>query len=157
MTCTTHTGHCQLLKTHPNTSTVPVSMLAFSASLETCLQDGEVSGEEFKQAVKNACVGKNFDEFPNAFRVFIVNQFKTVDVNGMCDRVVVFPVFLCKMFYDCDFLVYHFHNFHFQSAYFQVSDQKHSPRLLISKHTLLIQFSLRFFIRRVHTGFCHGL
>lgn len=65
-----------------------MSLLAFSTSFETCFQDGEVSGEEFKQAVKNACVGKNFDEFPNAFRVFIVNQFKTVDVNGMCDRVL---------------------------------------------------------------------
>lgn len=58
-------------------------MEMFPTSHNTYLQDGEVSGEEFKQAVKDACVGKNFDEFPNAFRVFIINQFKTIDVNGM--------------------------------------------------------------------------
>ncbi|XP_045614603.1 sarcoplasmic calcium-binding protein 1 isoform X5 [Procambarus clarkii] len=52
------------------------------AELADFNKDGEVSGEEFKQAVQDACVGKNFDEFPNAFKMFIVNQFKTVDVNG---------------------------------------------------------------------------
>lgn len=68
-------------------------------SLETYLQDGEVSGEEFKQAVKNACVGKNFDEFPNAFRVFIVNQFMTVDVNGMCHQFIHLGLFCVRCYF----------------------------------------------------------
>lgn len=46
-------------------------------------QDGEVSIDEFKQAVQNVCVGKEFPSFPAAFKSFIANQFKTVDVNGM--------------------------------------------------------------------------
>lgn len=57
--------------------------MCFQPHTNTYFQDGEVSGEEFKQAVKDACVGKNFDEFPSAFRVFIINQFKMVDFNGM--------------------------------------------------------------------------
>ena len=46
-------------------------------------QDGQVTVDEFKQAVQNACVGKGYDNFPGAFKSFIANQFKTVDVNGM--------------------------------------------------------------------------
>lgn len=66
-------------------STVLRASCIHPSSPHAYFQDGEVSGEEFKQAVKDACVGKTFEEFPNAFRMFIVNQFKTVDVNGMCD------------------------------------------------------------------------
>ena len=77
----------------------PITLPAFPSSLETYFQDGEVSGEEFKQAVKDACVGKNFDEFPNAFRVFIVNQFKTVDVNGMCDQFIYLGLFCVICFF----------------------------------------------------------
>lgn len=42
-----------------------------------------MSIDEFKQAVQNVCVGKAFTTFPTAFKSFIANQFKTVDVNGM--------------------------------------------------------------------------
>ncbi|ROT72772.1 sarcoplasmic calcium-binding protein [Penaeus vannamei] len=42
-------------------------------------QDGEVSVEEFKQAVQTHCKGKKYDAFPSAFKIFICNQFKTID------------------------------------------------------------------------------
>jgi len=45
-------------------------------------KDGEVTVEEFKQAVQKHCQGKSYADFPNAFKVFIGNQFKTIDVNG---------------------------------------------------------------------------
>lgn len=49
-------------------------------------QDGEVTIEEFKKAVQNVCVGKAFNTFPSAFKSFIANQFKTVDINGMFQK-----------------------------------------------------------------------
>jgi len=52
------------------------------AELADFNKDGEVSVEEFKQAVQTHCKGKKFDDFPAAFKVFIKNQFKTIDVNG---------------------------------------------------------------------------
>lgn len=42
-----------------------------------------MSIDEFKQAVQNVCVGKAYDSFPVAFKAFIANQFKAIDVNGM--------------------------------------------------------------------------
>ncbi len=45
-------------------------------------QDGEVSTEEFKKAVQNACVGKPYADFPPMFKTFITNQYKSVDVDG---------------------------------------------------------------------------
>jgi len=45
-------------------------------------KDGEVSVEEFKKAVQTHCQGKAYGDFPNAFKTFIGNQFKTIDVNG---------------------------------------------------------------------------
>jgi len=52
------------------------------AELADFNKDGEVSVEEFKQAVQTHCKGKKYDEFPAAFKTFIMNQFKTIDVNG---------------------------------------------------------------------------
>jgi len=52
------------------------------AELADFNKDGEVSVEEFKQAVQTHCKGKKYDDFPSAFKVFITNQFKTIDVNG---------------------------------------------------------------------------
>jgi len=52
------------------------------AELADFNKDGEVDVEEFKAAVQTHCKGKKFDAFPNAFKAFICNQFKTVDVNG---------------------------------------------------------------------------
>jgi len=52
------------------------------AELADFNKDGEVSVEEFKQAVQTHCKGKKYADFPSAFKVFIMNQFKTIDVNG---------------------------------------------------------------------------
>ncbi|XP_066973574.1 sarcoplasmic calcium-binding protein 1 isoform X4 [Macrobrachium rosenbergii] len=52
------------------------------AELADFNKDGEVTLDEFKQAVKNVCTGKAYDSFPQAFKAFIANQFKTIDVNG---------------------------------------------------------------------------
>ena len=41
-----------------------------------------VTVDEFKQAVKKVCVGKNYDEFPAALKVFISKIFESVDLNG---------------------------------------------------------------------------
>lgn len=52
------------------------------AELADFNKDGEVTVDEFKQAVQKNCSGKPFADFPAAFKTFIANQFKTVDVNG---------------------------------------------------------------------------
>jgi len=45
-------------------------------------KNGEVDVDEFKQAVMKHCVGKSYAQFPGAFKAFIANQFKSVDVDG---------------------------------------------------------------------------
>jgi len=45
-------------------------------------KNGEVDVDEFKKAVQDNCVGKNYDSFPPMFKVFIENQFKSIDVDG---------------------------------------------------------------------------
>merc|ERR1711970_713363 len=45
-------------------------------------KNGEVDVDEFKQAVMKHCVGKTYAQFPGAFKAFIENQFKSVDVDG---------------------------------------------------------------------------
>jgi len=45
-------------------------------------KNGEVDVDEFKQAVLQHCVGKDYASFPPMFKVFIENQFKAVDING---------------------------------------------------------------------------
>jgi len=45
-------------------------------------KDKEVSVEEFKKAVQTHCSGKKYAEFPSAFKGFISNNFKTIDVDG---------------------------------------------------------------------------
>lgn len=45
-------------------------------------QDGQVTVDEFKQAIQKNCNGKGYSAFPTAFKVFISNMFKTIDVNG---------------------------------------------------------------------------
>ncbi|XP_042884372.1 sarcoplasmic calcium-binding protein 1-like [Penaeus japonicus] len=52
------------------------------AELADFNKDGEVSADEFKQAVKTHCQGKSYANFPTAFRTFIDKQFRTVDVNA---------------------------------------------------------------------------
>lgn len=45
-------------------------------------KDGQISVDEFKTAVKNLCIGKPFNQFPEALRAFISSHFSTVDING---------------------------------------------------------------------------
>jgi len=45
-------------------------------------KNGEVDVDEFKKAVQDNCVGKDYASFPPAFKVFIENQFKSIDING---------------------------------------------------------------------------
>jgi len=52
------------------------------AELADFNKDGEVTVDEFKDAVKNVCVGKKYDEFPQSMKMFIAAKFKTIDVNG---------------------------------------------------------------------------
>jgi hypothetical protein len=52
------------------------------AELADFNKDGEVTDDEFKEAVQKHCNGKPFGDFPGAFKIFIENQFKTIDVNG---------------------------------------------------------------------------
>ena len=49
-------------------------------------KNGEVDADEFKKAVADNCVGKDFDSFPPAFKVFIENQFKacSAHLNHCC-------------------------------------------------------------------------
>jgi len=45
-------------------------------------KDGQVHVDEFKTAIQKNCTGKAYGDFPGAFKTFIANQFKTIDVNG---------------------------------------------------------------------------
>merc|ERR1712198_599159 len=45
-------------------------------------KNGEVDVDEFKKAVQDNCIGKDYDSFPPAFKVFVENQFKSIDVDG---------------------------------------------------------------------------
>lgn len=46
------------------------------------LQDGMISADEFKMAVKNSCVGKKYEEFPQAMKAFIESNFRMIDINS---------------------------------------------------------------------------
>lgn len=52
------------------------------AELADFNKDGQVTVEEFKQAIQKNCSGKPYGDFPAAFKSFIANNFKTIDVNG---------------------------------------------------------------------------
>jgi len=52
------------------------------AELADFNKDGEVTVDEFKQAVQKNCQGKSYETFPGAFKTFISNQFKSIDING---------------------------------------------------------------------------
>ncbi|XP_047992731.1 sarcoplasmic calcium-binding protein 1 isoform X1 [Leguminivora glycinivorella] len=43
--------------------------------------DGTISVDEFKQAVKNSCVGKRYEDFPQAMKAFIESNFRMIDIN----------------------------------------------------------------------------
>ncbi|XP_076065387.1 sarcoplasmic calcium-binding protein 1 isoform X3 [Oratosquilla oratoria] len=69
-------------KTYENNQKIMGNLWTEIAELADFNKDGQVTVEEFKQAVKGACTGKKYDDFPTAFKTFIGNQFKTIDVNG---------------------------------------------------------------------------
>merc|ERR1712126_370108 len=52
------------------------------ADLADFNKDGEVSVEEFKKGVEMSVKGKNYADFPSAFKAFIDGFFKTIDVDG---------------------------------------------------------------------------
>jgi len=52
------------------------------ANLADFNKDGQVTVEEFKEAIQKNCSGKTYSEFPSAFKSFIANNFKTIDVDG---------------------------------------------------------------------------
>jgi len=52
------------------------------ATLADFDKNGEVDVDEFKAAVQVNCVGKAYDTFPPMFKVFIENQFKSIDINA---------------------------------------------------------------------------
>jgi len=52
------------------------------AALADFDKNGEVDVDEFKKAVQDHCLGKDYASFPPAFKVFIENQFKAIDIDG---------------------------------------------------------------------------
>lgn len=45
-------------------------------------KDGKISTAEFKDAVQKTCMGKKYDEFPQAMKAFIEANFKMLDINN---------------------------------------------------------------------------
>merc|ERR1711930_19422 len=52
------------------------------ADLADFNKDGEVSTDEFIKGVEKSAKGKQFNELPAAFKHFIHDQFRTIDVDG---------------------------------------------------------------------------
>lgn len=44
-------------------------------------KDGKITVEEFKTAVQNSCVGRKYEEFPQALKAFIEANFRLMDLN----------------------------------------------------------------------------
>ncbi|XP_066259652.1 sarcoplasmic calcium-binding protein 1 [Euwallacea similis] len=45
------------------------------------LEYGKITVDEFKQAVQNCCIGKHYEDLPQAMKLFIDSNFKMVDTN----------------------------------------------------------------------------
>merc|ERR1711956_174932 len=52
------------------------------AELADFNKDGEVDGQEFSAAVQKNCMNKKFADLPVAFKAFIHEAFKSIDVDG---------------------------------------------------------------------------
>lgn len=57
--------------------------------------DGIVTVDEFKKAVQNSCIGKRYDDFPQAMKAFIETNFRMIDIN--CDGIIGIEEYR----YDC--------------------------------------------------------
>ena len=51
--------------------------------------------DEFKNAVQNSCIGKRYDDFPQAMKAFIETNFRMIDIN--CDGIIGIEEYR----YDC--------------------------------------------------------
>ncbi|XP_060522315.1 sarcoplasmic calcium-binding protein, alpha chain isoform X2 [Cylas formicarius] len=51
------------------------------AELADFNKDGKITVEEFKQAVQQCCMGRRYEDFPQAMKMFIDSNFKMVDLN----------------------------------------------------------------------------
>lgn len=45
------------------------------------LQDGKITVDEFKRAVQQCCLGRRYEDFPQAMKMFIDSNFKMIDMN----------------------------------------------------------------------------
>jgi len=45
-------------------------------------KNGEVTTEEFMEALRRTCIGKPYSDLPNSFKGFIDSIFKTIDIDG---------------------------------------------------------------------------
>lgn len=45
-------------------------------------KDGRISTTEFKEAVQKTCIGRKYEDFPQAMKAFIEANFKVIDLNG---------------------------------------------------------------------------
>ena len=53
-------------------------------------KNGEVDTEEFMGGVETACKGKAYEDLPEAFKFFIEAQFRTIDVDGKLEAIIIF-------------------------------------------------------------------
>lgn len=74
---------------------VMLSLWEEIAQLADFDKDGIVTVDEFKQAVKNSCVGRRYDDFPQAMKAFIETNFRMIDINN--DGVISIEEYR----YDC--------------------------------------------------------
>ncbi|XP_044738804.1 sarcoplasmic calcium-binding protein 1 isoform X2 [Chrysoperla carnea] len=51
------------------------------AELADFNKDGRISTDEFKEAVQQTCIGRKYEDFPQAMKMFIDYNFKMVDLN----------------------------------------------------------------------------
>lgn len=58
-------------------------------------KDGIVTVDEFKQAVQNSCIGRRYEDFPQAMKAFIETNFRMIDIN--CDGIIGLEEYR----YDC--------------------------------------------------------
>ena len=52
-------------------------------------KNGEVDTEEFMGGVETACKGKAYEDLPEAFKFFIEAQFRTIDVDGKLEAIIL--------------------------------------------------------------------